>query len=58
MHRDRKGDISWKGRVSEEGKEGQIWSRYFLLMYEYGTLKTVKVILRRGVGPGAGGSHL
>jgi hypothetical protein len=24
--------------------------RYFLYMYEYGTLKPVEVILRRGVG--------
>jgi hypothetical protein len=35
-----------------------MWLMYFLYMYEYGALKSVKVILRRGKGPGSGGSHL
>jgi hypothetical protein len=38
------------GRVNKEGEGGGIWLSYFLYMYEYGTLKPVKVILRRGVG--------
>jgi hypothetical protein len=33
----------------EEGEYG-IWLMYFLHMYEYGTLKPFKVILRRGKG--------
>jgi hypothetical protein len=39
-----------RGRVNEEGKEVWICLRYFLYMNEYGILKLVKVILRRGVG--------
>jgi hypothetical protein len=27
-----------------------MWLRNFIYMYEYGTLKLVRVILRRGVG--------
>jgi hypothetical protein len=44
-----KGGHKWEGRVNEEGKEGRIWLRYFLCIYEYGTLKPVEVIYRRGM---------
>jgi hypothetical protein len=37
------------GRVNEKSKGGWIWLRYFLYMYEYGTLKPTEVILRRGM---------
>jgi hypothetical protein len=37
-----------RGSVNEKDKDGELWLRYFLYMYEYGTLKPVKVILRRG----------
>jgi hypothetical protein len=37
-------------RVNEDGKGGQIWLRYFAYKYEYGTLKPMEIILRRGVG--------
>jgi hypothetical protein len=39
--------ILWK---RGEGKGGRIWLRNFVDTYEYGTLKPVKVIARRGVG--------
>jgi hypothetical protein len=42
--------ISRRERVTEEGKGGWTWLRYFLYKYEYGTLKLVEVILRREVG--------
>jgi hypothetical protein len=32
----------------EEDEGWSIWSLYFLYKYEYGTLKTAEVILRRG----------
>jgi hypothetical protein len=38
-----------RGRVNEEDKRGRIWLMYFLIMYEYGTLKPVEVTSRRGV---------
>jgi hypothetical protein len=37
------------GGVNEKGKGGWIWLMYFLQMYEYGTLKIVKIILKRGM---------
>jgi hypothetical protein len=39
-----------RGRVNEEGKGGWKWSMDFPCMYKYGTLKPIKVILRRGRG--------
>jgi hypothetical protein len=40
---------SRRGRVSKgKVKEGECGLRYFLHMYEYGTLNPVEVILRRG----------
>jgi hypothetical protein len=38
------------GWVNEEGKGGYIFWRYFLYMCEYGSLKPVEGILRRGRG--------
>jgi hypothetical protein len=37
-----------EGRVNREGKEGQIWSVYFIYMYEDIALKPVRIILSRG----------
>jgi hypothetical protein len=43
---------SWEGLENEEGKGERIWLKSFLYMYEYGTLKTAEVILRRAGGRG------
>jgi hypothetical protein len=45
-----RGRVTGMGSVSKEGKEGYIWSMYFLYLHEDGTLKPVEVILRRGEG--------
>jgi hypothetical protein len=44
--------VMWREREreNEEGKGGWIWLRHFLYMYEYGTLKLVEVISKRGMG--------
>jgi hypothetical protein len=44
----RGGYLCGRERVNEDGKG--IFSIYFLFRYQYGTLKPVKVILRREVG--------
>jgi hypothetical protein len=35
-------------RVNGEGEEEQIWSMYFILMYENMTMKSVEIVLRKG----------
>jgi hypothetical protein len=41
-----------RGRVNEEGRRRWVWSMCFLYKYEYGTLKPVEAISRRGRGRG------
>jgi hypothetical protein len=47
---------SWKGWINGESKGVSIWLMYFLHMYEYETLKLVKIMLRRGKRENNGGS--